>query len=511
MSRHSERWILVGILLGAAMLRAWYVSAGVPFAVGIDEPVVVDRALRILQTGSWNPHGFDYPSLVIYVQAWVTTACFLGGALLGRWTSLPELDIDAVYLTGRIVAALIGTGTVWLTYLIGRELRSRALGLVAAAQLAVLPMHVRESHFILTDVPTTALVVLTLFLALRAARQRTVWSYVWMGGAAGLSAAAKYNGGFVGVVVAIVWLLFERSAPDRGRKALAACAASAAAFLIAVPFAVLDLPTFLNGIGAQAARFSGPLASDPPWHSYLVYLSLDWRLWVPLAGLGSLVVLCRRQSLREWAVPIGFLITYFYVLASHSVVFGRYTLPILPVICLLTAVPVIEIARTVQWRYPRFAPIFVVLCTIVVTAVFAAESVRWLGDFRRPDTRLLAARWMMASLPKGTKLVVENSGPTNLAYAGFDVVERPNRVDEGSIDAYVKDGIEYVVIAPWSEHALPAYQHFLATSKVILEVLPSAERWGPYVRIVKIGRDDRAVRSEERELRSGGVEHRAHH
>jgi len=511
MTRHSERWILLGILLGAAMLRAWNMSAGVPFAVGIDEPVVVDRALRILQTGSWNPHGFDYPSLVIYVQAWVTTACFLVGALLGRWTSLPELDIDAVYLTGRSVAALIGTGTVWLTYLIGKELRSRALGLVAAAQLAVLPMHVRESHFILTDVPTTALVVLALFLALRAARQRTVWSYAWMGCAVGLSAAAKYNGGFVAVVGAIVWLFFEWSAPDRGRKALAASAAAAAAFLVAVPFAVLDLPTFLNGIGAQAARFSGPLASDPPWHSYLLYLSLDWRFWVPLAGLGFVMVLWRRQSLREWAIPVGFIITYFYVLSSHSVVFGRYTLPILPVICLLTAVPVIELAHAVQWRYPAFAPTFVVLCTIVLTAAFAAESIRWLGEFRRPDTRLLAARWMMASLPKGTKLVVENSGPTNLAYAGFDVVERPNRFDEGSVDAYLRDGIEYVVIAPWSERALPAYRHFLQTSQVMLEVEPAVDRWGPFVRVVRIGHGDRAARSEDGDPRSGRVEHRANH
>jgi 4-amino-4-deoxy-L-arabinose transferase-like glycosyltransferase len=55
-----------------------------------------------------------------------------------------------------------------------QDLHSQALGLVAAAQLASFPMHVRESHFALTDVPTTALVVLTLWLTVIAGRKRTV-------------------------------------------------------------------------------------------------------------------------------------------------------------------------------------------------------------------------------------------------------------------------------------------------------------------------------------------------
>ena len=89
----------------------------------------------------------------------------------GQWASLAEFDIAAVYQTGRALSAVIGTATVWLTYRIGRDLRSAPLGLLAAAQLAVLPMHVRESHFILTDVPVTALTTLTVWLSMRGGRQ----------------------------------------------------------------------------------------------------------------------------------------------------------------------------------------------------------------------------------------------------------------------------------------------------------------------------------------------------
>ena len=61
--------LLVVILAVALAARCWYLTAGVPYAVGIDEPQVVNRSLRILQTGDWNPHVFDYPTLVIYFHA----------------------------------------------------------------------------------------------------------------------------------------------------------------------------------------------------------------------------------------------------------------------------------------------------------------------------------------------------------------------------------------------------------------------------------------------------------
>ena len=93
----AERLALCGILAIAAVARLWFRTAGVPHAVGIDEPQIVDRALRILHTGEWNPHVFDYPTLVIYLQAAVAIVRFLWGALGGQWASLDAFSIAAVY------------------------------------------------------------------------------------------------------------------------------------------------------------------------------------------------------------------------------------------------------------------------------------------------------------------------------------------------------------------------------------------------------------------------------
>src|SRR5262249_46058370 len=161
-------------------------NAGVPYAVGIDEPIVVDHALRILRTGDWNPHVFNYPTLVIYLQAALDIVRFLFGAVAGEWSSLDGLTMTAVYPTGRVGAALIGGTGVWLTYRLGVELGSRPVALLAAALMAVRPMHVRESHFVLTDVPMTALMTLAMWLMLRAGRRSTPRAYAWAGAACGL-------------------------------------------------------------------------------------------------------------------------------------------------------------------------------------------------------------------------------------------------------------------------------------------------------------------------------------
>ena len=490
--KRPDRWLLLGILAGAAGLRLWYLSAGVPHALEIDEPAIIDRALQILETGNWNPRGFVYPSLVIYLHVCVATARFIWGATQAEWRTLRDFDIAAVYNAARFVTALIGTATVWLTYRLGKDLHSRTLGLVAAAQLAALPMHVRESHFALTDVPTTALVVLTLWLTVRAGRKRTVSAYVWAGFAAGLSAAAKYNGAVVAVVIGVGWLAYETAAPDRGRKALAALAAMTAAFLLAVPYAVLDLPGFLNGFGGQLAHFSPRqyASVDPPWRTYLALLSQAGTFWVPLAVVGVALVLWRQRPLKPWMIPMGFVVAYYYVLGSHGVVFGRYALPLVPVICLLAALPIVEVSRMVGERISHryAASLLAALATTGMVAVFASISLAWLDGFRRPDTRAIASRWMIAALPKGTRIVAENAGPTNLRYAGFQILDQPNAIDDSSLDVAMKKGLEYIVIARWSTNTLPTDSRFVNAGLTVLSVDPSDQRWGPLVRIIKVAR-----------------------
>ncbi len=487
--RRTSEWLpLTAVLATAAAARLWFLGAGVPHAVGIDEPQVVDRALRILHTGSWNTHLFDYPTLVIYLQAAVAILRFLWGALNGEWASLDAFSIQAVYSAGRFVTAAIGVATVWLTWRLARDLASRGVALLAAAQLAVRSMHVRESHYILTDVPMTALTTLTLWLAVRAARLRTLTAYALAGGAAGLAAAAKYNGGIAIVAVAAAWLLNERSAADRGRKAAALAGAAALAFLAAAPFTLLDMPAFLDGFAAQFARFAAPAAgADPVWLTYVKHLSpVGSRWWVPLAAAGAVLVLWRRDTRLAWAPLVAFVAAFFYVLSSHSHVFGRYALPLLPPLCVLASMVTVEIVAAIRRRVPALArpgaaAAMWTLVLIPVLGVPAMETVGWLDGLKRADTRTMAADWLAANVPRDTRVAVENSGPTYLDAAGFHVVASEVLPDH-PLEWY-RQRADYLVI---SATDLGRYDDFMHAGPTVFQAMPGPQRWGPPILVVAL-------------------------
>lgn len=485
--RLTELSILALILVAAAAARLWHLGAGVPHAVGIDEPQVVDRALRILREGSWNPHIFDYPTLVIYLHAVVDIARFLWGALKGEWASLDGFAITAVYGTGRFVAAMIGVATVWLTYRLGAELSSRRVALLAAAELAVRPLHVRESHFVLTDVPMAALTTLAVWLSVRAARLGTVRAYAWAGAACGLAAAAKYNGGVVLVAALAAWLLHEGSSPDRLRKLGAIVGAAALAFLIGAPFTILDLPAFLDGFAAQFARFAAPSQSvDPAWLLYVKHLSpAGGRLSVPLGLAGMTFLLWRGSTRARWMPAILFSVAYFYMLSTHSKVFGRYALPVVPMLCLFSSVAVFEALRAASRIRPLGTPAVqrLLTATAVVLLLYgpAAETVRWLDLQKRADTRTLASDWLKAHTPRGTRVAVENSGPTYLETAGFKVVGSELLLDKG-VDWY-RTRVDYLIV---SAADLGRYGDYVSAGPTVFQVNPGTQRWGPPILIVKL-------------------------
>ena len=106
----------------------------------------MERAVRMIKTGDLNPHFFDYPSFYIYVQACVAAVRFLVGrdpGPLGRAGAGHERRL--LRLGPRRDRAL------GLRHGLGGLTGSAPAGtpgsaLLSAALLAVMPLHVRESH-----------------------------------------------------------------------------------------------------------------------------------------------------------------------------------------------------------------------------------------------------------------------------------------------------------------------------------------------------------------------------
>ena len=439
-SPRRRAWPVLGaILIGSLALRLWGVSSGLPYAYNTDEADhFLPRAVAMFEHHSLNPHYFANPPGFTYVLHFLLVLYYGGaGAVVHAFDHHPT----DVYTLARVASALLGVAALWLLYATGARLFSRGLGLLAAAVEAVAFLPVFYAHLALNDVPTLAPVTLSLLGAAGVLRKGRARDYLLAGIGLGLACASKYTAGIVLVaLVAAVAARYLEGEPGAGRRALGGVALAAAgsvlAFFVANPYAVLDYSAFHAELVHQSTLSSesqGKLGA-PKQGGLLYYLwSLTWGLgWVPaLAALGGAVAVWRSQPRLGWLlVPAPLLFLAFMGLEGRY--FGRWLLPIFPILCLLAALFALLLAGAMARRLagapagtPVGAPVgrrgpgvriaLIACATLLLCGQGLAYSVHSDLVLSRADTRAQTRAWMVAHIPPGTRIVVEPVAPDGWA------------------------------------------------------------------------------------------------
>jgi hypothetical protein len=234
--------------------------------------------------------------------------------------------------------------------------------------------------------------------------------------------------------------------------------AALGAFLAANPYALLDYGSFHSELAHQStlsAEAQGKLGA--PRNGGLVYYlwSLTWGLgWAPaLAALGGAVTVWRREPRLGWLlVPAPVLFLAFMGLQGRY--FGRWLMPILPIVCLLGAYFTLALARALAGRLarprPRGAPdaprgpggapggpglgrALALASAVVLVAALLAQGLLYSVHsglvLSRADTRNQTRAWLLAHVPAGSPIVVEPVAPDDWAREG-------RRSPSGSGDPY---------------------------------------------------------------------------
>lgn len=409
-------WPALGALLAMALaLRLWGIGEGLPYVYNIDEAGhFVPKAVQMFEPGrGLNPGYFVNPPALTYVLHLVLAVWFGGGHGVLREYDLHPAN---VFLLSRVVVAVLGSGAVWLLYLFAARLFDRRVALLAAAIEAVAFLPVFYGHLALNDAATLLPLTLTLLGSagiLRGGRRR---DYAVAGIGLGFACASKYTAGIAILPLAAAASLryLETPAPA-GRRTLTGLAIAGGcalgAFLLANPFALLDFARFRSEIIHQSSlsgEAQGKLGA-PKRGGVLYYLwALTWGLgWIPaLAALGGAIAIWWRDVRLGWLLaPAPILFLAFMGLQDRY--FGRWLLPIFPILCVLAAFFAVFIVRaaTGNARMPA------VLAGVAVTVLLLAQGVIYSvhGDvvLARADTRNLTRAWMVAHIPYGERIVLE--------------------------------------------------------------------------------------------------------
>ncbi len=441
------------MLLVGLTLRLWGVRQGLPYVYNTDEADhFVPHAIEMFRAGTLNPHYFANPPAFTYVLHLLFAVAY-GGAHGAEHAA--ALHPTAVYTLARVAAAVLGTLALWLLYATGARLFNRAVGLLAAAIEAVAFLPVFYAHLALNDAPTLAPLTLSLLGSAGILRKGRIRDHLLAGVGLGLACASKYTAGIVVLpLIAAIFARYLDGGPAAGMRALRgtllAGVCALLAFAIANPYSLLDYTSFHGELVHQSTLSSesqGKLGA--PKHGGIAYYlwSLTWGLgWVPaLAALGGAFSVWRVQRRLGWLlVPAALLFLAFMGLQGRY--FGRWLLPIFPILCLLAAcfawqlhtalvrrlTPRSRQPEPEAGRGPEHEPetealggrrrgalaMQVALAAVLVAALLAQGLVYSVHSglvLSRADTRTLTRQWMLAHVPAGAPVVVEPVSPDNWA------------------------------------------------------------------------------------------------
>jgi len=423
-------WVMLGLMALALVLRLPGVRWGLPHIYHPDEPTHVGIVLNILKSGDLNPHWFKYPSFRIYISLPVAIVYFLLGVSRGQFASVQELQaasmltcgtgtttIPGLYAGLRLLMTLFGVLGVGFVYWWGSRHWDRRVGLLAALVLALSPLDVMVGHWYRPDTILTLFSGAAVLAAALLLRRDDYKHYLLAGALSGLAASVKYNAAVLQFVPIVLAHFLARRRLLDWRLWITPLAAGIV-FLLITPYALLDLPAFLDGFafeinhyyvrghaGSDAAgfgsnliwylgkllRYGGPLSVLALCAPFLVSISRRKETWLLLSW--PLMVLLLNATARARTV---------LALVPATVVLAVLSAVALDRLLLKLTLPIRNMARR-RWAMVAITALLLIWPTWRLAQVDAA--------FAQPDLRTVTQIWIEENLPADARVMAESYGP----------------------------------------------------------------------------------------------------
>ena len=428
--KYSIEFILISIILIGFILRASFSKTGLPYFYVTDAVHTFIPAIKMLKTGDFHPRAFNYGSLNIYLNLIVdflhyislmgkpeTAEAFLthiddliiGSKSIGIKTPWPwHISHPSFLHWGRLFTAVLGCGTVIVTYVLGRYLCNRWIGLMAAASIAFLGSHIQMSAKILPDVPVGLFFISATAFSIAFIRNNNRAYFFLALIFCGAAAATKINGGLVVIapIMTLAYLQLRREACVRPYDWFWIFLIPTIAFIAFMPYSVIDFTEFMKNFGRHIriykVTYSGANALEPGWENFVFQISLLKQRFGLLPLLLTLpgIIYILRSPIRIVAFAPAVLYLLFLVGARTG--FYRNLVLLYPFVALLSSFGVYVLYRALKnwqnyvplkfsaWKQhlPQFATV-VALLAIVPNATSAIDIAA--KQYGRHDNRTLAS------------------------------------------------------------------------------------------------------------------------
>ncbi len=435
--------LLYLMLLSGLILRYKSIWFGYPLIIHPDEPTLINTAAKILKNVDLNPHFFNYPSLIIYLQSLV----------------IPRVHF---FLAGRIIASIFSVISLYVVYLIGRKLANDKAGIFAAFTVAISPLHITNSAYVTTDIWVAIFLTFILFFSLKIYEEDKLSNYLFAGLFVGLAMGSKYTAFIFFSSVLLAHLLSKGFNFKQffERNIILSSITAIVIFLITTPFAILDYKEFLKDLIFEGYHYrNGHIGSEAigntSWDLYFNYLlsSSGVGYIILFLVLLSLIFLFKKQYRVLLIVAIPPLLFFFFV-GSYKVYFPRNIVSLVPALAILAATSLYLIFNLFlnKPHYKKYInPLYITLALIVAFPL-VNKAISDIQNKNLPNTRWESISWIKDNIPAGSKLAIVAYGPPvktyikqlkvlNLGIPGTKNYDHSSKFD---------DSVQYIVMSSGS-------------------------------------------------------------
>ncbi|WP_347986182.1 glycosyltransferase family 39 protein [Methylomonas sp. AM2-LC] len=504
LSLTQQRVIITMIFCAGLILRLQSIRFGYPLSTHPDEPTLVNIALGILNTADLNPHFFNYPSLVIYLQTLLSALlnCVYAVFMHGSLDTIPNIQF---YMLGRGFAACMSSLSLLLIWQIGKRLISPLAGLFAAAIATVSPLHVDNSALVTTDIWVANFSVLVLWYACKIYAGGQKRDYILAGIAVGVCTGSKYTAlvSFTMVLVAHYVYCRTQQRPLGNKQLVYAVLFAGIGFLATTPYALLEPLAFIRSIRYEAYHYrTGHLGFEAIGdHSYNLYFNALYSNsglgpWVTSLALLALCFIADKRY-RYLSMLAVFPVLLLLLIGYYKVFFVRNMVGTLPCLALLAAFSLQFIFNklSVHLKQPVLQLAITSCLILLICLPLAIQSTQEMLNKNLPDTRWLSLTWIKANLPPHSKIAREFfTPPVETISTDYTVVELGISGLATNADK-IDNNVDYVIVSSRDDDRFfdgresyaelaKRYSTYFANHRLVYELTADTTRnYGPSIRI----------------------------
>ncbi len=419
--------LMLSFLLFFFFLRLKGIWFGFPIPTHPDEPTLVEKALRMLDTGDLNPHFFNYPSLNIYMQA-IFFGLFriFNNLFLGIKTS--EINIINYYVVARFLVVLISTLTIIVTYYNGKFLFNAKAGFFATLFIGFSLLHTENSFTASVDSSVAFWALLATLMATLIFNNGKKLIFYFFGGIfVGFAISSKYTAfvSFMPIIIAHFYVTKKTGNIIDGPIVIALCT-TLAAFIATTPYALIDYNTFLDNLKYEAIHYKtghpgAQSETSTSFHLYAYHLFYyEYGVLPSIIALIGFAFLLKKDFWKALIIASTPILLFIFV-GQYKTFFIRNIVATIPFMALLSGYGVFLIEQVINKTTKGLkinkssqAILSITLTTAIIFIIIHNQSMRtikYVQQITLPDTRWVSIDWIKNNIPKESRIGRESFTP----------------------------------------------------------------------------------------------------